>query len=230
MTKPAIRRCWSNGWPPPRRRCPTATWWRKCGAPISIASRRSGPRWSPAPRPAKSGTGHPRRISEGGIRVRLADNRAQLDQTFEARQSRMADELAGWPWNACSPAPRIWARWCMDDAGSGKWAVVSRGFPTSTIDYPLPIKEIKWAKFLKSTVPWSSCNCLTPCSASRCGWGKSAWWARSSAATAIPPWRSFTKTRPACGRAKWRKAWAGPCRWNSARACSMPSSTACSGH
>jgi V/A-type H+/Na+-transporting ATPase subunit E len=33
-------------------------------------------------------------ISEGGIRVRLADNRAQLDQTFEARQSRMADELA----------------------------------------------------------------------------------------------------------------------------------------
>lgn len=34
------------------------------------------------------------KISEGGIRVRLADNRAQLDQTFEARQSRMADELA----------------------------------------------------------------------------------------------------------------------------------------
>jgi V/A-type H+-transporting ATPase subunit E len=33
-------------------------------------------------------------ISEGGIRVRLADNRAQLDQTFEARQSRLADELA----------------------------------------------------------------------------------------------------------------------------------------
>lgn len=33
-------------------------------------------------------------ISEGGIRVRLADNRAQMDQTFEARQSRMADELA----------------------------------------------------------------------------------------------------------------------------------------
>ena len=32
--------------------------------------------------------------SEGGIRVRLADNRAQLDQTFEARQSRLADELA----------------------------------------------------------------------------------------------------------------------------------------
>ena len=35
--------------------------------------------------------GHP---SEGGIRVRLADNRAQLDQTFEARQARLADELA----------------------------------------------------------------------------------------------------------------------------------------
>jgi V/A-type H+-transporting ATPase subunit E len=33
-------------------------------------------------------------ISEGGIRVRLADSRAQLDQTFEARQSRLADELA----------------------------------------------------------------------------------------------------------------------------------------
>ncbi len=33
-------------------------------------------------------------ISEGGMRVRLADNRAQLDQTFEARQSRLADELA----------------------------------------------------------------------------------------------------------------------------------------
>jgi V/A-type H+/Na+-transporting ATPase subunit E len=32
--------------------------------------------------------------SEGGIRVRLADNRAQLDQTFEARQSRLAEELA----------------------------------------------------------------------------------------------------------------------------------------
>jgi V/A-type H+-transporting ATPase subunit E len=32
--------------------------------------------------------------SEGGIRVRLADNRAQLDQTFEARQARLADDLA----------------------------------------------------------------------------------------------------------------------------------------
>ena len=32
--------------------------------------------------------------SEGGIRVRLADNRAQLDQTFEARHARLADELA----------------------------------------------------------------------------------------------------------------------------------------
>lgn len=32
--------------------------------------------------------------SEGGIRVRLADNRARLDQTFEARQTRLADELA----------------------------------------------------------------------------------------------------------------------------------------
>ena len=34
------------------------------------------------------------RISEGGVRVRLADNRAQLDQTFEARQERLADDLA----------------------------------------------------------------------------------------------------------------------------------------
>jgi vacuolar-type H+-ATPase subunit E/Vma4 len=33
-------------------------------------------------------------ISEGGIRVRLANNRAQLDQTFEARQARLADQLA----------------------------------------------------------------------------------------------------------------------------------------
>ncbi len=32
--------------------------------------------------------------SEGGVRVRLADARAQLDQTFEARQMRMADDLA----------------------------------------------------------------------------------------------------------------------------------------
>jgi vacuolar-type H+-ATPase subunit E/Vma4 len=32
--------------------------------------------------------------SVGGIRVRMADNRAQLDQTFEARQMRLADELA----------------------------------------------------------------------------------------------------------------------------------------
>lgn len=34
------------------------------------------------------------RPSEGGLRVRLADHRAQLDQTFEARQERLADELA----------------------------------------------------------------------------------------------------------------------------------------
>lgn len=32
--------------------------------------------------------------SEGGLRVLMADNRAQLDQTFEARQLRLADELA----------------------------------------------------------------------------------------------------------------------------------------
>lgn len=32
--------------------------------------------------------------SEGGIRVRLANQRAQVDQTFEARQARLADDLA----------------------------------------------------------------------------------------------------------------------------------------
>lgn len=32
--------------------------------------------------------------SVGGIRVRLDDSRAQLDQTFEARQARLADDLA----------------------------------------------------------------------------------------------------------------------------------------
>lgn len=32
--------------------------------------------------------------SEGGVRVSLADGRAQLDQTFEARQARLADDLA----------------------------------------------------------------------------------------------------------------------------------------
>jgi V/A-type H+-transporting ATPase subunit E len=30
----------------------------------------------------------------GGIRIRLADDRAQVDQTFEARQDRLAEELA----------------------------------------------------------------------------------------------------------------------------------------
>lgn len=38
-----------------------------------------------------SSHGHP---SEGGIRVRLASGLAQLDQTFEARHARLADELA----------------------------------------------------------------------------------------------------------------------------------------
>lgn len=32
--------------------------------------------------------------SVGGIKIRLADNRAQLDQTFEARQERLREELA----------------------------------------------------------------------------------------------------------------------------------------
>lgn len=34
------------------------------------------------------------RPSEGGLRVRLADDRAQLDQTFEGRLARLSDELA----------------------------------------------------------------------------------------------------------------------------------------
>lgn len=48
-------------------------------------------RAAPGRKVALSSHGHP---SEGGIRVRTQDNRAQLDQTFEARQSRLADELA----------------------------------------------------------------------------------------------------------------------------------------
>jgi V/A-type H+-transporting ATPase subunit E len=48
-------------------------------------------RVAPGRKVALASHGHP---SEGGIRVRLVDNRAQLDQTFEARQSRLADELA----------------------------------------------------------------------------------------------------------------------------------------
>lgn len=34
------------------------------------------------------------RPSEGGVRVRLIDDRARLDQTFEARRARLADDLA----------------------------------------------------------------------------------------------------------------------------------------
>lgn len=34
------------------------------------------------------------RPSEGGVRVRRADDRAQVNQTFEARQERLADDLA----------------------------------------------------------------------------------------------------------------------------------------
>ncbi len=34
------------------------------------------------------------RPSDGGVRVRLADDRAQVNQTFEARQERLADDLA----------------------------------------------------------------------------------------------------------------------------------------
>lgn len=60
--------------------------------------KRLAPRWNEMCARAASGRrvtlathGQP---SEGGIRVRLADNRAQYDQTIEARHARLADELA----------------------------------------------------------------------------------------------------------------------------------------
>jgi vacuolar-type H+-ATPase subunit E/Vma4 len=60
--------------------------------------RRLAPRWAEMTAraaPGRSVTLAAQGIpSEGGIRVRLADNRARLDQTFEARQMRLADELA----------------------------------------------------------------------------------------------------------------------------------------
>ncbi len=60
--------------------------------------KRLGPQWAEIAARAAPGrtvtlTSHSQ-PSEGGIRVRLADNRAQLDQTFEARHTRLADELA----------------------------------------------------------------------------------------------------------------------------------------
>jgi V/A-type H+-transporting ATPase subunit E len=60
--------------------------------------RRLAPQWAEiaaraAPGRAVTLASHGR-PSEGGVRVRLADRRAQLDQTFEARQARLADELA----------------------------------------------------------------------------------------------------------------------------------------
>ena len=60
--------------------------------------RRLAPRWADVTARAAPGRTvalevleHP---SEGGLRMRLADGRAQLDQTFEARRARLADELA----------------------------------------------------------------------------------------------------------------------------------------
>jgi V/A-type H+-transporting ATPase subunit E len=35
----------------------------------------------------------------------------------------------GWPWNGCSPAPRTWVRWCMDDAGRWETGAGESGFP-----------------------------------------------------------------------------------------------------
>lgn len=45
------------------------------------------------------------RDSLGGVCVRLADNRARLDQTFEARQERLADKLAGAVMERMFPGP-----------------------------------------------------------------------------------------------------------------------------
>lgn len=60
--------------------------------------RRLAPVWAelaaraaPGREVALVGHGQP---SEGGIRVRLADDRARIDQTFEARQARLAEDLA----------------------------------------------------------------------------------------------------------------------------------------
>lgn len=60
--------------------------------------KRLAPHWSDiaaraAPGRAVSLSSHGQ-PSEGGIRVRLASGLAQLDQTFEARHARLADELA----------------------------------------------------------------------------------------------------------------------------------------
>lgn len=60
--------------------------------------KRLAPRWAEiaaraAPGRAATLVSHSQ-PSEGGIRVRLVDDRARLDQTFEARQARLADELA----------------------------------------------------------------------------------------------------------------------------------------
>lgn len=59
---------------------------------------RLAPRWNEMTARAAPGRavslsvlGH---ASEGGLRVSLADGRAQLDQTFEGRHARLADELA----------------------------------------------------------------------------------------------------------------------------------------
>lgn len=59
---------------------------------------RLAPRWSdlaaraaPGRRVTLTAHGQP---SQGGVRVRLVDGRAQVDQTFEARQARLADDLA----------------------------------------------------------------------------------------------------------------------------------------
>jgi V/A-type H+-transporting ATPase subunit E len=60
--------------------------------------KRLAPRWSELVSRAAPGRvvglAVHRHASEGGLRVRLADGRAQVDQTFEARRTRLSDELA----------------------------------------------------------------------------------------------------------------------------------------
>jgi hypothetical protein len=95
MTMRAIWRCWNNGWPPPRGRLPAAIWWRKSRG---SDQHRLAPVWAELSRArgarSKGRTAQPQPAKRGRHPGAIADNRAQLDQTFEARQSRMADELA----------------------------------------------------------------------------------------------------------------------------------------
>ena len=87
--------CWKPGSPTLPGTCRQATWSPKYGRRISRAWHAN---WAHIVERAAPGRQVELRVhdqpSEGGMRVLLANDRAQLDQTFEARQSRLADELA----------------------------------------------------------------------------------------------------------------------------------------